>query len=196
MVKDAFAQNSQMSIPFLGVLAGLNIFFFFPAFSMNDSSSLASFVWRVGQYQDRVYLCLVPVPVIFLVLLADVWRKSRPLEVRPSYLGIVPLLVGLVVFWCGLRLAQLRVGLFGLPFLVFGGLLYGAGKEVARRAVFASFFLWFLIPLPGLAAFVDLRVAPFMAMVTTWLGDLLGLGISKAGTDLISAERNFIWDGS
>ena len=79
-----------------------------------------------------------------------------------------------------------RVSQVGIPFLVFGSMLYLFGWRVARHMLFPAFFWWFGISVPGLQQATNfLQVAVTKSCYT--VGSSLGMELVNAGSEIRSA---------
>ena len=92
------------------------------------------------------------VPVIAAGLVWFALPRLRALQRKPDNLGLIPLLLGLVLYVLSARTLQPRLALGGLPFILLGVILYLHGRATARLLLFPFCCLFFMIPVPGIDA--------------------------------------------
>jgi hypothetical protein len=166
----------------IGVVVVLlfGVYFFYHAYPAATGRSLAGWTWLAcNGYNGFLHGRLVP--LLFPWMIWWAWKCKREEVVRPSYWGMVWLVLGMVMFWASMRLVQPRWAMFGAPFVVIGLGQYLFGWKVAKAVVFPAFFLWFAIPVPGLESWADNWGRPLMAKSTIELGGWLGMDISPSG---------------
>ena len=76
-------------------------------------------------------------------------REIRASFGQGSWWGLVSVALGCLLFVAAVRTIQPRIALGGLPFVVWGGVLFLWGWHTARLLAFPLFFLWIAIPLPA-----------------------------------------------
>ena len=111
--------------------------------------------------------------------------------VRPSYCGLVLLLPGLLLFLVAMRMDQPRVALVGLPFLVLGLVLFWFGTRIARAMILPALFLLFMIPAPGLVALISGAWTVEMMKVTYHVGNFLGMDLTMTGSSIWVSSGKF-----
>ena len=139
-----------------------------------------AFVFREPR-EDMGHGWIVP-----LFSLALLWHRRRELASavgKPSWRGFAYVVMGLFLFWVGIRGDQVRISQIAL-FWTLWSLSYAiCGAAFARLTLFPAAFLLFTVPLSFLDIFtVKLR------FLTSWLasGLLNGIGIPvvRSGTGL------------
>lgn len=118
------------------------------------------------------------VPLLFAGMVWWWTRLIRDEKGRPSYWGLIWLVLGMLIYLAGVRLAQPRVALVGMPFLVVGLAQYCLGGCLAKRLAPTAFFLLFLIPVPGLEFMILSSLKMHDLQVTADLGQLLGMEVT------------------
>ena len=128
-------------------------------------------------------------PIVFLVILIDLWRRRNifmrsPRECRPV-LGTLLVAIGLVMYAVGRsqEIYMLEVG-SQIP-LFIGTLLITLGINAVRELVFPLSFLIFLIPLPGVL--IDAVTGPLKRHISEIVEHLLytlGYPIYRSGVVL------------
>ncbi len=170
-----------VSAGLLGVLL-----FLFPYNSGDSSlnSPLGISLWNIwnnkdSDTQDHSYCLLVGPMLAYLIY--EKRREIVALAQPGQYLALVPIVLGLALFWLGSRAGKQYVGCGGIQLLVLGLICWFWGVTVFRRMIFA----W------GILAFLDTAVAfPLRMIVSTSAGiflNLVGIATIRSGTALYSA---------
>lgn len=149
--------------------------------------SLAGWTWKACNSMNG-FLHGRLVPLLFAGMLWWWIYCSRDEEVRPSYWGLGWLVVGMVIYWAGVRVLQPRWALFALPFLLVGLTHYCLGGKLARGVAPAVFFLWFMIPVPGLETWIGGHVFADEIEATAMAANWLGIETVQEGARLKSGE--------
>jgi len=89
------------------------------------------------------------VPFIIIGLILYRFKELRAAMSEGSLWGLLWVLVGCLFFIAGYRTLQPRISVAGLPFIVWGGVYFLWGWQIARLTLFPLFFLWIAIPLPA-----------------------------------------------
>ena len=130
------------------------------------------------------------VPLIIAFLIWHALPRLRTVRVAPSAWGLAPLVFGVLLFLLGARALQPRFCWAGLPFMLFGTVIYTAGWRAARVLLFPILCVFFMIPVPGIdQATVKLQV---MATKTAALiCNLIGIKMQAVGTSLHAVDESF-----
>ena len=139
-----------------------------------------AFVFREPR-EDMGHGWIVP-----LFSAALIWRRRRDLAAAvgaPSWRGFACVLLGLFLFWVGVRGDQVRISQIGL-FWTLWSLSYAiCGAAFARLMVFPTVFLLFTVPLSFLDIFtVKLRF--LTSALAAWLLNGIGIPVVRSGTGL------------
>ncbi len=139
-----------------------------------------AFVFREPR-EDMGHGWIVP-----LFSAALIWRRRRDLAAAvgaPSWRGFACVLLGLFLFWVGVRGDQVRISQIAL-FWTLWSLSYAiCGAAFARLMVFPAVFLLFTVPLSFLDIFtVKLRF--LTSALATWLLNGIGIPVVRSGTGL------------
>ena len=171
----------------LGIFYGGVGLFYQPA--RHSSDTLARWIWEAWNPESH-YEHGPLVPIIILFLIWNALPKLRGVEPEPSLAGLVPLVFGVGLYLLSERALQPRLGWAGLPFLLWGGVLYAAGWRWARALFFPFLCIFFLIPVPGIdQATVQLQVLATRA--ANVVCNAIGIKMRAVGTTLIAVEDNF-----
>lgn len=193
------SKKSQLIIPsmvivtFSGVIL-LYMFTFYSAYPTVGSGHLAGWTWNASNAKNEAFHGRF-IPLAFVVMAVVAWKKAKAVELRPSYWGLLILGLGLLFYVASVRTIQPRLALIGAPFVVIGFAHFVGGSKFAQHIIFPAFFLWFAVPIPGLAAALTGNLQTLIAKscyaVGTFVGmDLVSTGstISVNGKDLVIAE--------
>ena len=172
----------------------LGIYLFYPAYSTATEKSLGGWTFAACNSQNG-FLHGRLVPLIFPWLLWWAWRGKKDVVVKPSYWGLVGIVVGLVLFWASMPMVQPRWALFGVPFLLLGLGQYLFGWKVVRGLVFPAFFWWFVIPVPELEALFVGNVISWLVSSTHHVGLFFGLDLVREGGTVILGDRTLLIGG-
>ena len=139
-----------------------------------------AFVFREPR-EDMGHGWIVP-----LFSAALIWRRRRDLAAAmgaPSWRGFACVLLGLFLFWVGVRGDQVRISQIAL-FWTLWSLSYAiCGAAFARLMVFPVVFLLFTVPLSFLDIFtVKLRF--LTSSLAAWLLNGIGIPVARSGTGL------------
>ena len=123
------------------------------------------------------------VPIFSAALL---WHRRRELAAAvgaPSWRGFACVIIGLFLFWVGVRGDQVRISQIGL-FWTLWSLSYAiCGVAFARLTLFPAAFLLFTVPLSFLDIFtVKLRF--LTSSLAAWLLNGIGIPVLRSGTGL------------
>jgi exosortase len=153
-----------------------------PDRSMSSLRYLASSWNAETDYEHGVLF-----PLLIVGLVAYRWNDLRAAAGEGERLGLLPLVLGCMLFVAAYRVIQWRVAVGALPLILWGGAWYLWGRNVAKILAFPLFFFWLSIPLPSFQqATVHLqRVATVLAHQGA---ALCGVDTYVRGTDIFSAD--------
>ncbi len=116
---------------------------------------------------------LVPFVIIGLIAyrFKDLLKSVQP----GSMWGLASIVLGCLFYLAAYRTYQPRVAAGGLPFILWGSVLYLWGWQVAKILAFPLFFIWIAIPLPS------------FQQATTHL-QLLATSLAHHGSNLMGVE--------
>jgi exosortase len=118
------------------------------------------------------------------------FRQFADAEKRPSWLGMLPLLAGVLLFAVAVWTLQARIALVALPLLILGCVWCLWGWKVARIAAFPCALLLFMVPM----GFILNRTVPlqnFIASTVATISNLIGIGVDRDGTYLLAQDGSF-----
>ena len=102
-----------------------------------------------------------------------------------------PLIFGVLLYLLAARSLQPRFAWAGLPFILFGGVLYAAGRRWTRTLLFPIACVFFLIPMPGIdQATVKLQVLATQ-MPPRSSATCIGIKMQAVGTAMVARDESF-----
>jgi exosortase len=180
-------QNPLGAFLLASILATLVYFFGFVKLFTGGSVSTFFWAWQAWNPKTNYeHAKLIPLIVIFLIWVAR--DKLRTAQVGSSRWGWLFIGFGLLLFVAGARTLQARLSLTALPFLLFGIVLYGWGKQVARILLFPIAFLLFMVPLNFLTQ-ATFRLQFLETGIATAVCNFIGVHVNSIGT-VVSATDN------
>jgi exosortase len=142
--------------------------------------------WNPGANQEHSKL----VPFIFLGLIFYHRNEIAGAKKAGDNKGLFFIAIGLILFVLSARCLQPRLALGSIPFLIYGGVLYLWGREVARVVLFPCAFLIFLIPF-GAIEQATFKLQFVITSAIGFLSKLVGLQIDAIGTTLNASDGKF-----
>lgn len=141
-------------------------------------------MWILWRPSDSYSTGGILVPLISLYL---VWLNKERLAALPvtgSKRGLAVLACGALLYfagsWTGIHYAYA----FSLIIVIWGLILWLAGKSIAHELLFPTVFLTFMIPLNWIIDVLTLPLRLVAAHVAAWLPMALGLRTIVDGTDV------------
>ncbi len=177
----------------MGTVALLAVLLFLFPYNSGDTSVRSPFgitLWNVWtssgpDTEDHTYCLLVPLMLAYIFY--EKGRELARLPARGETWALIPILLGLALFWIGSRAGKQYMGCGGLQILLLGIINWFWGGAVFRRLLFAWAILAFAWPLP----FIDTAVAFPLRMIVSHAAylvlNLLHIPTIQNGTALISA---------
>ena len=172
------------------------IYFLVPMFPTTYSTfnSLGEWIWH-GCNPKNGFLHGRFVPIAFVIFCWMGMKKAREEEIGSGRFGLFLVFLGLLFYLVSVRTIQVRFAIISLPFTIVGAVWYLYGFKIARHFVFAAFFWWFAIPVPGLKDALTGGLQILITEACYEAGLLVGMDlvregskISVSGSDLNIAE--------
>lgn len=88
-------------------------------------------------------------PFVIVGLIGYQFKNLRAVAGKGSYLGLIAIFTGALLYFASYRTLQPRIGVAALPFLLWGGCYFLWGWGVAKLLAFPFFFFWLAVPLPS-----------------------------------------------
>ena len=172
-----------------GAAATLIYFFGFYTPFINGSHSTAFWAWEAWNPENNQEHSML----IFPIALFLVWYhrgKIAAAPKQPSFIGVLVVLLGVLMFVLAARALQPRLAIVALPVLIYGSVLYLWGRQVARIVLFPCAFLLFMVPIGGMVqGTVSLQL--LVSNVVNTLSSWIGVKIEATGTTIKSLDGSF-----
>ena len=189
-----YIQKNKWVVP--TVIIGLTILYYF--FIHSTYSSLVNrksevFWWMADSWNSRNNLEHgYIVPVAFICFIVTAVKASRNEGSSSGAIGIILFWVGVLFYLLSARTIQPRLAIIGLPFFISGGIIYVLGWKKGKHFLFASFFWYFAMPVPGLNQLTN----GLQVIITKWcfnVGQMTGMELTLSGNTIKSATD--AWPG-
>ena len=190
----AWIRANPLPAALAGLLAATITFFYVGVpvfFAAEQSRRLTALDWIRSAWNPETHYEHGPlVPLIILFLVWHALPRLRGVRPIPSAWGLVPLMFGVLLFLLSARALQPRFAWAGLPFMLFGAVLYTAGRCAARVMLFPILCVFFMIPVPGIdQGTVKLQV--FATQTACLICNAIGLKMQAVGTSLHAVDESF-----
>lgn len=148
--------------------------------------SLAQYIWRTWNESEDMGHGMIVVPAALFLIYHD---RERLLSItpKPGWGGLVLLITGLLIYWCGHLADVTFAGLFSLIVILAGTIWWLLGWEFLKALSFPIAFLIFAIPFPGIDSMVALPLRYLMSKLGVVILNLLGVPVVLVGTGILSA---------
>ena len=189
-----YIQKNKWAVP-AGIIALAVLYYFFihSTYSVLNNRESELFWWMEDAWNTRNNLEHgYIVPVAFVVFIVSAIRHSRSEELSKGTVGIPIFWFGVLLYLVSARTIQPRVALIGLPFLISGAIIYVLGWKKGKHFLFASFFWYFAMPVPGLQQLTN----GLQVIITKWCyhaGVFCGMELTLSGNNIKSATD--AWPG-
>ncbi len=159
---------------------GAVVWFFWVEQRFGGDRSQSVFTWLESAWNDENdYEHGILFPFVILGLIIYQFKELRMVAGKGSYVGLLPVFVGALLYAVSYRTFQPRIGAGALPFLMWGGCYFLWGWRVARLLAFPFFFFWLAVPLPS------------FQQATTQL-QLLATSLAHHGSNLFGVETRVV----
>jgi len=128
------------------------------------------------------------VPFIFAYL---VYERRRDLDralIKPSYFGLGIIIIGLLVYWFGLRAENQYFGYASVQIFLAGTILWLWGWAVFRILLFPWAFFVFAWPMPFLDPIIAFPLRMVMSTMASHILPMIGIPCVQSGTALLSPQ--------
>ncbi|MGJ8642757.1 MAG: exosortase/archaeosortase family protein [Luteolibacter sp.] len=130
--------------------AGIVIWFFGLESRFGDGRTSSVFGWLKSAWNaENDYEHGILFPFVITGLIIYQFNTLRAVAGKGSYLGLLAIFVGALLYAISCRTIQPRIGAGALPFLLWGACYFLWGWRVARLLAFPFFFFWLAVPLPS-----------------------------------------------
>lgn len=184
------SRASQASLAALGAgaLALVLLFLVWPYQHWQFASrSSVLFGWfkTVTAQSEWIFCLVVPLIVGFLIYLRR--QELARLPLHGSRWGIIPMLLGLAIYWMGYKVDTGYPAFIAAQSIVAGLILLLGGRRWMRALFFPWLFLAFMWPMFPLEERVAFPLRMFTAGFSAKFLNLVGIGVVREGTALHSA---------
>ncbi len=133
---------------------------------------------------DYSYCLLVPVIFGYLVYLRR--EEIERTAIRGSSLGLGIILLGILIYWFGLRAENQYFGYASLQILLAGVIMWLWGWAIFRILLFPWAFFIFAWPMPFLDPIIAFPMRMNMSTMAAHLLPMMGIPTIQSGTGLLS----------
>jgi exosortase len=176
------------------------VFFLVVAFIIPYSSSLweskksvaglifamSNFGQAAPEYAPYDYTYCLFVPPIFAYLVYLRWDELERAPIRQSYLGLGLIILGIAVYWFGMRAGNQYFGYASVQILLAGVILWLWGGAVFRLLLFPWAFFVFAWPVPFLDPIIAFPLRMVMSTMASHILPMIGIPCLQNGTALLS----------
>ena len=188
-----YIKKNKIVVPL--ALIGITLLYFLfihKTYSVLNNRESQLFWWMEDSWNERNNLQhAYGVPFAFVLFCVAAAKQARNEPVTNGTIGLFALFFGVAMYLISARTIQPRIALIGLPFLISGGIIYVMGWAKGKHFLFASFFWYFALPVPGLNQVTNV----LQVIVTKWCfstGTFFGMDIVNSGNTIQSATD--AWD--
>jgi EpsI family protein len=168
------------------------LLFLFPYNSGDSSmnSPLGFSLWNIWtssgtDTQDHTYCLLVPLMLGYLIY--EKGGQIAQMPARGDVRAVIPILLGVILFWIGARAGKQYLGCAGIQLLLLGIINWFWGGAVFRRLLFGWAIVCFAWPLPFLDTAVAFPMRLLVSHSAFYALNILGIPTIQDGTALLSA---------
>jgi len=170
------------------------LFFLRGNMSQTEFFGHSAFRWMIARWHDTVsyggvdysHGWVIPLVSLWLVLRRRTDLADAEKDVDP--VGLVPLVLGFLLHYVGLQVAQTRISLFALGMMLWSLPCYLYGRRVGGILLFPCIYLGFCIPLN----FLNVLTFPLRLLATSVAAGLLNginVGCVRSGTTIALTAR-------
>jgi exosortase len=142
---------------------------------------------RGGDYAHGYVVPVVAAGIFF-------WKWRTVLHALPPVVttsGLVGVVVAVLAFYVGVKAQNPRAVAGSLVIMTFGLVHYFGGWQWAKQLWFPCVFLLFMIPVTFLEQPLAFPLRMFVAKLSVWILNVLGLDVLQDGTAIRSAQGRF-----
>ncbi len=152
---------------------------------------MSTFQWLNGAWNGETdYEHGILFPFVILGLIVYQFKSLRSAAGKGSWVGLIAVFVGALLFAASYRTLQPRIAAGALPFLLWGGCYFLWGWRVARILAFPLFFFWLAVPLPSFQ-----QATTHLQLIATSLAhhgsSLFGVDTRVVGTTILPVHGDW-----
>jgi exosortase len=148
--------------------------------------SMSQFGQGATEYAANDYTYCLFVPLIFAYLVHLRWHELERAPIQPSNLGVGLIVLGIAVYWFGMRANNQYFGYASIQILLAGVILWLWGWAVFRILLFPWAFFLFAWPVPFLDPIIAFPLRMVMSTMASHLLPMIGIPCLQNGTALLS----------
>ena len=178
-----------LALLWTGIAAVLAYFLGFARVFRSGTESLGAWCWAAWNPLNHQEHSRFVLPLAAGLLW---WHRKRIAAAprAPSFAGLLPVVIGLVLYLAAVRTGQPRLGVLTLPLVCWGGTVFLWGPEVARACRFPFGFLLLMMPVGNyVQGTVSLQL--LVSGACNLLAPLVGLRVEVSGTTIRSLDGAF-----
>jgi exosortase len=152
----------------------------------SHKATLSEFwTWMAGNSEDWQH-CFIVLPGALALMVYAI--QSKPLPAKSSTtLGLPLVLLSLLLFWLGYRMAVQYIGWASLQLLLVATIWFLLGWRTVLFLAFPLLFIVFAWPVPFLDNYIAFPLRLIMAHAAVFALDLVGIDVVRNGTGILSA---------
>jgi len=135
------------------------------------------------KYNDNTHGILVPFISLYLI-----WVNRHAIilkEVRPSYIGLVILILGLALYVLGLAGRIVVISRIAFVTSLLGLVFYNYGRKIFFNLAFPLLFLFFMVPIPvAIENIVSFRLQLWVTQISSAVLSALSISVLREGNIL------------
>ncbi len=147
-----FSRGSPLILISAVISLALIVWFFGFESRFGSDRSLSVFEWLNSAWNgetDYEHGLLFPFVILGLIIYRFKDLREAAANDRGSFIGLIAVFLGAVLYAIAFRTFQPRIAAGGLPFLLWGACHFLWGWRVAKILIFPLFFFWLAVPLPS-----------------------------------------------
>jgi exosortase len=184
----AHASPAQFLALGLAWLVPALLFLFLPyaeGYGAHKATLSEFWTWMAGNSEDWQH-CFIVLPGALALMVYAIQREPLPGK-SSTALGLPLLLLSLVLFWLGYRMAIQYVGWASLQLLLVATIWFLLGWRTVLFFAFPLLFIVFAWPVPFLDNYIAFPLRLIMAHAAVFVLDLVGIDVVRNGTGILSA---------
>jgi exosortase len=171
------------------LLAIIWYYCFVPSFGPDHSSTTIG--WLIGSWNPKTDYEHGKLAIfIILGMLFSRHKEIKASISEGTYWGLLAVVIGCFFFYAGFRTLQPRITVGGLPFILWGGVLFLWGWRVALLTMFPLFFVWITIPLPTFQQ-ATTHLQLLATLIAHHGSNLLGVETYTQGTTILPVKGDW-----
>ncbi len=175
----------------MGLSALVFIFFYMIVDRYGPTRQYSTFGWLLDAWNEEtdyehgiLFLFVIPGLLIYR------WKALKAASGEGSLWGLVPVIIGIILYAAAYRTLQSRISAGGVPFVLWGAAWYFWGWQLARLLIFPLFFFWLAVPLPSFQQ-ATTGLQELATMMAHHGSSLFGVETYVEGTTVLPVHGNW-----